>query len=471
MLVGFNDGTKTYLYTRNLQGEIISVTDTYAGTTVANYVYDSWGNVLTATGVMAEVNPIRYKGYYYDSEIGLYYLQTRYYDPQVGRFINADCFVSTGQDLTGFNMYAYCGNNPVSRVDESGQGWLHWLVTAAVVVVAAAAVVVTAGGAAAGIAAVASVSCGVAAATTASTVAAGAFLGAATVAAGEVIGAALTSKSADEFAEKGNWGTVGSTVGGAALGALNGYSMAQSQKKPASTSAGKNENCVKETTCFIAGTLIQTAGGACEIEEIKEGMLVYAADPESGESGLRRVVNTFKKTTNELIHVSVNGEEIVTTPTHPFWRPKHGWTKAVELRAGDILLTSNGEYVVVEQVQHEILEAPVEVYNFEVEDFHTYYVGVSSVLVHNKCDATFVPEKYWTRNASKVGMPNSTYTHYKYNVDTRQWERSTVFYDSAGRQAIRIDWTNHGCRDHGNPHVHITTYGVGFEKGRGMRID
>ena len=222
---------------------------------------------------------------------------------------------------------------------------------------------------------------------------------------------------------------------------------------------------------FIAGTLIQTADGTCAIEEVEEGMLVYAADPESGESGLRRVVNTFKKTTNELIHVSVNGEEIVTTPTHPFWRPKHGWTKAVELRAGDILLTSNGEYVVVEQVQHEILEAPVEVYNFEVEDFHTYYVGVSSVLVHNKCDATFVPEKYWTRNASKVGTPNSSYTHYKYNVDTRQWERSTVFYDSAGRQAIRIDWTNHGCRDHGNPHVHITTYGVGFEKGRGMRID
>ena len=171
-----------------------------------------------------------------------------------------------------------------------------------------------------------------------------------------------------------------------------------------SQASGKNANCVEEGTCFIAGTLIQTADGACAIEEIEEGMLVYAADPESGELGLRRVVNTFKKTTNELIHVSVNGEEIVTTPTHPFWRPKHGWTKAVELRAGDILLTSNGEYVVVEQVQHEILEAPVEVYNFEVEDFHTYYVGVSSVLVHNKCDATFVPEKYWTRNASKVGI-------------------------------------------------------------------
>lgn len=62
-----------------------------------------------------------------------------------------------------------------------------------------------------------------------------------------------------------------------------------------------------------------------------------------------------------------------------------GWTYAIKLSAGDILLLSNGEYVVVEKVQHEILESPVKVYNFEVEDFHTYFVGESSVLVHNKC--------------------------------------------------------------------------------------
>ena len=59
------------------------------------------------------MNPIRYRGYYYDSEIGMYYLQSRYYNPQVGRFINADGYVSTGQDVTGYNMFAYCSNNPV----------------------------------------------------------------------------------------------------------------------------------------------------------------------------------------------------------------------------------------------------------------------------------------------------------------------------------------------------------------------
>jgi len=69
-----------------------------------------------------------------------------------------------------------------------------------------------------------------------------------------------------------------------------------------------------------------------------------------------------------------------------------GWTDAVELRAGDMMLLLNGELVVVEQVQHEILESPVTVYNFEVEDFHTYYVSEISVLVHNMCGKPNVAE-------------------------------------------------------------------------------
>ena len=83
------------------------------------------------------------------------------------------------------------------------------------------------------------------------------------------------------------------------------------------------------------------------------------------------------------------GETITTTPTHPFYVPKKGWTEAAKLRAGDILVTCNGEYVVVELVQHELLETPITVYNFEVEDFHTYYVAANEdaafVLVHNSC--------------------------------------------------------------------------------------
>ena len=113
--------------------------------------------------------------------------------------------------------------------------------------------------------------------------------------------------------------------------------------------------------------------------------LVWAWDEETGEVGLKRVLDTYENETYELIHVFVNGEEIITTPAHPFYSPVKGWTQAVHLRAGDILVLVNGEYVVVEKVQHEILESPVKVYNFHVEDYHTYYVGNNSILVHNSC--------------------------------------------------------------------------------------
>ena len=96
-------------------------------------------------------------------------------------------------------------------------------------------------------------------------------------------------------------------------------------------------------------------------------------------------MQTFINESDELIHIHVNKEEIVATPLHPFYVIEKGWIGAVDLRAGDILVLQNGEYVIVELVQHEILEAPIAVYNFEVEDFHTYYVGESSVLVHNMC--------------------------------------------------------------------------------------
>jgi len=96
----------------------------------ASYTYDAWGRVLsvkdkngneiTDPNHIANVNPIRYRGYYYDRETGLYYLQTRYYDPETGRFINADGLVDTGTGVLGHNMFAYCDNNPVMLSDPSG---------------------------------------------------------------------------------------------------------------------------------------------------------------------------------------------------------------------------------------------------------------------------------------------------------------------------------------------------------------
>ena len=133
MSVTYN-GTN-YYYATNLQGDVTAILNT-SGTAVVTYTYDAWGNILTTTGTMAEtlgaVNPLRYRGYVYDTETQFYYLQSRYYDPEIGRFINADALVSTGQGILGNNMFAYCLNNPTNYADPTGTfGW--WIIVPVII--------------------------------------------------------------------------------------------------------------------------------------------------------------------------------------------------------------------------------------------------------------------------------------------------------------------------------------------------
>jgi len=118
-----------YLFRKNLQGDVTGIYNAN-GALVVEYTYSPYGEVLSVTGTMANtigtINPIRYRGYYYDTETGFYYLQSRYYDPTVGRFINADetdILTATTQALTDKNLFAYCDNNPVVRLDRGGQFW------------------------------------------------------------------------------------------------------------------------------------------------------------------------------------------------------------------------------------------------------------------------------------------------------------------------------------------------------------
>ena len=114
-----------YWFEKNVQGDIVAVYND-AGTLLISYLYDAWGNVTTAysnggASTNAVYNPFKYRGYYHDSETGWYYLQSRYYNPTWGRFISADAYVSTGMGLLGFNMFAYCNNNPVNNFDPGGE--------------------------------------------------------------------------------------------------------------------------------------------------------------------------------------------------------------------------------------------------------------------------------------------------------------------------------------------------------------
>ena len=116
------DGTM-YYYVTNLQGDVVAILDS-TGTMVVNYYYDAYGVLLQTGGTMAAtlgtLNPLTYRGYVYDHETGLYYPQSRYYNPAIRQFMSPDAFVSTGQGVNGYNMFAYCGNNPVNYSDPAG---------------------------------------------------------------------------------------------------------------------------------------------------------------------------------------------------------------------------------------------------------------------------------------------------------------------------------------------------------------
>ena len=125
--VGMKRGTSRFIYRKNLQGDITGIISGITGELMVSYKYDAWGkvtaqNVLgtTACDNLIHDNPYLYRGYRYDRETGLYYLNSRYYDPETGRFINADDYASTGQGILGSNMFMYCNNSPVCAEDLNG---------------------------------------------------------------------------------------------------------------------------------------------------------------------------------------------------------------------------------------------------------------------------------------------------------------------------------------------------------------
>ena len=151
-------------------------------------------------------------------------------------------------------------------------------------------------------------------------------------------------------------------------------------------------NIVGVKQCFKEGTLVACLNENGEeiqrpIESIALGTLVLAYDEETGEQAYKKVVRLFRNETYEWYHIFVNDEEIVCTGGHPFYSTKYDkFVAAKDLETDDKLLFSNGEYGIINQIEVEVLSKPQTTYNFEVEDYHTYYVGENEVLVHNKCD-------------------------------------------------------------------------------------
>lgn len=128
----------SYYYTHNSRGDIVGIYNG-AGELKAHYEYDAWGNVISITdnngnaitspNHIGNLNPFRYRGYYQDTETGLYYLMSRYYDAVTHRFINADGYFQAGTSILDGNTFAYCANNPVSHSDTNGNSWFSNIVS------------------------------------------------------------------------------------------------------------------------------------------------------------------------------------------------------------------------------------------------------------------------------------------------------------------------------------------------------
>ena len=120
-----NSEEQVYIYTRNMQGDITGILDN-TGTLVTQYTYDAWGSITSVSGTLSEtigtINGLRYRGYYYDNETGYYYLQSRYYNPEFSRFINADDinYIINSKDILELNSFIYCKNNSIKHVDPTG---------------------------------------------------------------------------------------------------------------------------------------------------------------------------------------------------------------------------------------------------------------------------------------------------------------------------------------------------------------
>ena len=392
-LIAQENGNEYLIYHFNNIGSTEAVTN-IDGEIVETFDYGPYGELISENkcGIMFLYNGEL--GVAMDSN-GLYYMRARYYNPEIKRFINQDVMTGSIANTPTLNRYAYVNGNPISLNDPFGLSpFLNWLdgitghdildllgmlpgigfvfdginaawyaqegdyYNAACSLVSA----LPGAGDALGVFAKTGKSCKLVTAFH-KTGSAGNLM----------IGSYELGKTADKYISGDASFTWEEIKGDLFKVAMTGTSMWGSAKD------------FGTSYCFVAGTLVTTEDGQEPIEEIEVGDKVLSEDETTGEVAVKTVTETYINETDELIHICVNGETISATPTHPFYVDKLGWTLARSLRAGDVLVLSNGELVTVEWVQHEILESPIKVYNFEVQDFHTYFVGENGVFVHNGC--------------------------------------------------------------------------------------
>ncbi|MEG0856838.1 MAG: polymorphic toxin-type HINT domain-containing protein, partial [Terrisporobacter sp.] len=362
--ISSSEGEKYYFYNKDMRESTTNVVGVEGKSEVA-YEYTDFGET-EIKGDENFFNEICYTGGIYDKKTGLYYLNARYYNPEDGRFLTEDTYRGENSDPSSLHLYAYCANNPIAYKDPSGH-----------------------------------------------------------IPVWGIINAAWGAYDGYNYAKKKNlkgWKKAGAIVGGAVISTVNPFKKlkvgkvarrvskiakkrkstkviakrvtkaakkvakkSKKVKKSASRTYAKVKCKITKKGCFTAGTLISTEDGLVSIEDIKEGDLVWAQDPETGEIALKPVVQTFIKETDTILYIKTAGETIEATEQHVFFIDGVGWIPASMIEEGDVVALQSGEKAEVEKIDKVVHNELITVYNFEVEDFHTYFVSDTNVLVHNAC--------------------------------------------------------------------------------------
>lgn len=254
--------------------------------------------------------------------------------------------------------------------------------------------------------------------------------GAVSGAAGEFIGQ-ITSGQDIDWSKIGN-SALNSAADGFATGAITGAIMG-------GISGGLNPKY-----CFEAGTPVLAANGAVAIENIAVGDMVWSYDYKTGEKSLKPVTATSSRKTDKIISIGFDGETIVTTPEHPFYVVNddnyYGYTSAKHLTVGDCIQTLDGGYATITSIENETLDEPIDVYNFTVDENHSYYVGDTQLLVHNSNGCSVPNTSQDKATAILDDLDNAVY-------DGKYMELNGVKYKGGST------WQNKG-----NPLPNTTTY-------------
>ena len=376
------DGKKSY-YVYDGHGSVRALTDE-SGKVTDKYVYDAFGNLISSVG--STKNDFLFAGEQFNSVTGLYYLRARYMNPSVGTFISMDSYEGSIDDPVSLHKYLYANADPVNKYDPSG------FMTEEEVTTTSTMQSILNGIKSPNVKALMNLFSGLSVIwdtwQTAKTSWEDGLRGedlAISIACG-VMTSIVTNFSCQILA-LGAWGVAIFAVAALVIGVGIGMALEEGDGGLALSRVAQLVSVIFAAftpSCFTGDTEVLTAEGSACIEEIEVGDSVWAYNPETDETGLKEVLNVWVKETDEILHVSTSdGETIDTTTNHPFYVDSKGWVAAGDLEVGDTLIIVDGNEVEVTDLELEKLAEPILVYNLDVADFHTYFVGEYGVLVHN----------------------------------------------------------------------------------------